>query len=482
MDVLNIRTFRLLTAIFLTGWLLQGCQSQQQQQRTPPMPPSSTPPSTSSPSPMPTPTQTQSTPKPTTSDSSPSSDSSPTMPSPSSDPTLSPPSPSPTLSDSERQEISDTLKKAGEQLAKAGQQLPAGGESDPLMPEGQQAAGGESDPLMPEGQQAAGGESDPLMPEGQQAAGGESDPLMPEGQQAAGGEETDFSDGEGQWSDAEVSEEILAAREALEQAGIALQTAGTTLENANSDEELAAAQEQLGKARLAVIIAGQDLMDIKGILDDAAIPEDVLADTEKALNDANVAIVIATDLFPGELQVQLPGVPQLGLPQLGLPQMGTPQMGTPGGSPGSAGQSRPGNSELDKELNESIAIFEGKILDARNEVIGNAPPPTTADNIPGVAILGGAGDEGGNEEDGTFDPTTGGSESIFDDGAEQNQESGSPDVASAGNDALPVPEDIPDPQGDDIVAQQLREAAIAETDPELREKLWEEYKRYRANL
>ena len=46
----------------------------------------------------------------------------------------------------------------------------------------------------------------------------------------------------------------------------------------------------------------------------------------------------------------------------------------------------------------------------------------------------------------------------------------------------PDPEDIPSAQGDDIVAQQLREAAIAETDPELKEKLWEEYRRYKAGL
>ena len=45
-----------------------------------------------------------------------------------------------------------------------------------------------------------------------------------------------------------------------------------------------------------------------------------------------------------------------------------------------------------------------------------------------------------------------------------------------------IPDDIPDPQGDDIVAQQLREAAIAETDPDLRDKLWEEYKRYKSGL
>ncbi len=46
----------------------------------------------------------------------------------------------------------------------------------------------------------------------------------------------------------------------------------------------------------------------------------------------------------------------------------------------------------------------------------------------------------------------------------------------------PIPEDIPSPQGDDIVAQQLREAAVAESDPELQAKLWEEYKRYKTGL
>jgi hypothetical protein len=46
----------------------------------------------------------------------------------------------------------------------------------------------------------------------------------------------------------------------------------------------------------------------------------------------------------------------------------------------------------------------------------------------------------------------------------------------------PIPEDIPSPQGDDIVAKQLREAAAAEQDPALREKLWDEYKRYKQGL
>lgn len=41
------------------------------------------------------------------------------------------------------------------------------------------------------------------------------------------------------------------------------------------------------------------------------------------------------------------------------------------------------------------------------------------------------------------------------------------------------PSDIPDGNDDDVVARQLREAAENETDPELKAKLWEEYRRYK---
>ena len=41
-----------------------------------------------------------------------------------------------------------------------------------------------------------------------------------------------------------------------------------------------------------------------------------------------------------------------------------------------------------------------------------------------------------------------------------------------------VPEDIIENVGDDIVARQLYEAALAEDDPVLRERLWEEYRKY----
>ncbi len=42
-----------------------------------------------------------------------------------------------------------------------------------------------------------------------------------------------------------------------------------------------------------------------------------------------------------------------------------------------------------------------------------------------------------------------------------------------------TPEDVPVMVDDDIIAKQLREAALAEDDPALRERLWEEYRKYK---
>jgi len=43
----------------------------------------------------------------------------------------------------------------------------------------------------------------------------------------------------------------------------------------------------------------------------------------------------------------------------------------------------------------------------------------------------------------------------------------------------PAPDDIPDGKNDDVVARQLREAAMREPDPAVRERLWAEYRKYK---
>ena len=52
-------------------------------------------------------------------------------------------------------------------------------------------------------------------------------------------------------------------------------------------------------------------------------------------------------------------------------------------------------------------------------------------------------------------------------------------TAPGGKGPSSIPADIPDGRDDDIVARQIREAAMKETDPELREALWDEYRRYK---
>jgi hypothetical protein len=50
---------------------------------------------------------------------------------------------------------------------------------------------------------------------------------------------------------------------------------------------------------------------------------------------------------------------------------------------------------------------------------------------------------------------------------------------AGGTDASPVPADVGDGKSDDVVARQLREAAMKEKDPGVREKLWQEYRDYK---
>jgi hypothetical protein len=51
--------------------------------------------------------------------------------------------------------------------------------------------------------------------------------------------------------------------------------------------------------------------------------------------------------------------------------------------------------------------------------------------------------------------------------------------AGPGSDSPAVPADVGDGRDDDVVARQLREAAMNEKDPAIREKLWEEYREYK---
>jgi hypothetical protein len=132
----------------------------------------------------------------------------------------------------------------------------------------------------------------------------------------------------------------------------------------------------------------------------------------------------------------------------------------------------------DSELDDALKDFDGEIL-AEREVIQarsneRAGTGGTAGTLPSSSGSGGQmpGDPGAPGDPGGAQQQTGGYEPRG--MPSQNSPQRAP-PATAGN----VPDDIPDARDDDIIARQLREAAMNETDPELREKLWEEYRRYK---
>lgn len=92
---------------------------------------------------------------------------------------------------------------------------------------------------------------------------------------------------------------------------------------------------------------------------------------------------------------------------------------------------------------------------------GSGPQRNGGDGDTGSAAGGGVPGQG---------PQTGGS------GGSVGGVQGGP--GADGEPQFPIPDDIPSGRDDDVVARQIREAAMREEDPELRERLWDEYRRY----
>jgi hypothetical protein len=141
-------------------------------------------------------------------------------------------------------------------------------------------------------------------------------------------------------------------------------------------------------------------------------------------------------------------------------------------------------AELDRQLGRALEEFDGLLLEEQRrlaEEAGAAP----AGSAPGGGAAGGAGSSSGElseAADGQGARAVDGSNETPV-GPESGTQSGAAGGAAGGGDASPrVPPDVGDGNDDDIIARQLREAAMEEQDPELREKLWDEYRRYKESL
>ena len=120
---------------------------------------------------------------------------------------------------------------------------------------------------------------------------------------------------------------------------------------------------------------------------------------------------------------------------------------------------------LDERLRRGYETFDGFILGERERAQNES-------NAAGSVAIGGA--VGGQRQPQTMEEASAATAT-----AGAVAAVGSPPTASGEpQEAFPPPEDIPSGRDDDVVARQLREAAMTEPDPELREALWEEYRNY----
>jgi hypothetical protein len=167
-----------------------------------------------------------------------------------------------------------------------------------------------------------------------------------------------------------------------------------------------------------------------------------------------------------------------------------PSQGEPGGLPGDVLSQEEAVAVLDGQFDESIAVFDGMIIGERaaaqaaqdefpeedDSVFGDDNPLFEEADISEDSDSQGSPTDGQEGEGGLY--SGGGGDGTAGETASSRTGSrrGGINTNMPGG---PVPSDIPDGSDDDIVARQIREAAMKEQDPVLREKLWDEYRKYK---
>jgi hypothetical protein len=277
---------------------------------------------------------------------------------------------------------------------------------------------------------------------------------------------------------------VAAAGEALLRAADEMSDSEQGLPSMENGEPLGS--ESMSEAQIALILA-------RAALDDAAASNDGDPRSGQWIDAANASIESASEALAGAVQAAM--MEGRGTDYDASDSARTADV-TGSGHSGSDARI----AELDAELEASIAVFEADMQSARDQ----AAAALTGRTMTAVAR---SSIETGETSDGSEDPFEGPSEQpgVPAGGLAIEAEDPSADADEAGDsdgddivtgrtpdgvryesppptEESTIPEDIPSPQGDDIVAKQLREAAMAEQDPDLKTKLWEEYKRYKAGL
>ena len=149
-----------------------------------------------------------------------------------------------------------------------------------------------------------------------------------------------------------------------------------------------------------------------------------------------------------------------------------------------------------RDLDAALGEFDEMLLREQERVKAATPPPRASASASGSGSgADGEGGEGAMAGRSTAGEASGDSETAAATAA--GTDAGAvASAAGSGGGAVPpgragsrgggqqrsaqgAPPDIPDGSDDDVVARQLREAAQAEQDPELKARLWDEYRRYK---
>jgi len=132
------------------------------------------------------------------------------------------------------------------------------------------------------------------------------------------------------------------------------------------------------------------------------------------------------------------------------------------------------DNQADEDFQRALEELDGEIMQERNDVIGRAHE-TVATQSGGQGIV-------PVDDSGTVDTNS----AIEDDRVGTTDETESEQGLMEGEEVADVDIerviDTPDAMDKDVIARQMREAAMAEEDPELKKKLWEEYETYKKGL
>lgn len=139
---------------------------------------------------------------------------------------------------------------------------------------------------------------------------------------------------------------------------------------------------------------------------------------------------------------------------------------------------------MDEALYRSLSKYDS-CQEARTASTNPTDPALQVPQSPGATTQGGASvaatDISGMEITDKSEEQSPGSESLTSPSrasmAEKNMEEGGAQTAASDNGKLP--EDIPPADNDSVLEAQIRQAAINETDPEIKKRLWNEYRKYK---